>query len=482
VIPPIAGIHHLVAALDDIVSRRPRTGRLPTVLLTGGPAPDDKEKAIRGYGERLVAKQSGTRMGLVPYAVVTDADAPTEDTDRLGYIPLLECIATDLESSMPRAAGRLRLPQFYTCLTVFRSQATGHAHAVRDSLVDELYADLCRRRPWLRWAEHLPTFLAPIVNVVFEVPLRGLYRLWLTRTRRLRWFTGEFTQNTRTPAQNFLEAADRLVPSRRICPPAQIHTEAERKQAESAQRQTDLIQRLLLQALLRDLRRALRPNPLSVRRRRRRWPFVLLLTHVGDPDTPARKLYADYVNVVQSVPAPLLVFGALTGTKPPQDIERVEIVTPQIAEFLANAHRPLLVHLAQELDEAEAAAWLSSRPHPPIRPPGKRDYVVPVALGLVFPVTVAGGISLLHPKPGGCRPAPDSAETIGVTDGRQCHLGREGDALWELEELIARHNQAIDTDQPYRSVVFSGRCRSPPRPRSPTASSSCGAPSWPRSG
>lgn len=465
-LPPVSGIEHLVEALDAAVTQRPRKGRFPVVLVTGGPETDTGEKVVRGYRNRLINWRIGGREGLVPYAVATDDKAvPPDDAVRAapGYGPLLEHIASELQFSMPRKAGRLRLPLFYTCLQVARSGAAGSLPAVRTALVDELYEDLCRRRPWLaglgRWADSMPGFLLPVADTVLQAPLRSLYRLWLTRTRHLRWFTDEFIRAKSTPAGNFLDAACRLVPDKRTRPPAGVRTALDRKQAEAARQETGLIQRLLLQALLRDLDRATRPNPLSVRRTRRRWPFVLLLLRMGGPNTPVRELYGDYVNIVQSISAsPLLVFGALADTAPPKDVKPVQADSGEVIKRLERHQegRTRLVRLPEDYDTAETASWLRMHPHPSVVPPRKRDHARPALLALLAVLLVLPVLGPFGLGPKGCYQAPGSSETIGVTDGQECHLGRAGDALWELERLVAEHNRAVDRRQPYRSVVFFG--------------------------
>ncbi|MFD0070355.1 hypothetical protein, partial [Streptomyces sp. NPDC127574] len=84
-----------------------------------------------------------------------------------------------------------------------------------------------------------------------------------------------------------------------------------------------VVRQVLLTALVHDLARAARPPVWSVRRPRRRWPFVLLLPTVGGDDSPSRRLLNSFAAVAEDVgTCPLLVLGAATADIPPYAVPR----------------------------------------------------------------------------------------------------------------------------------------------------------------
>ncbi|MFJ8162758.1 ABC transporter substrate-binding protein [Streptomyces sp. NPDC096136] len=463
------GIEYLIEQFDTFAANRRAGRRLPVMLLKRDSAPPGSvhastaETVILGYADRLCDTDLDRTVDLLPHAVVEDGDlgpqdttpgAPAEDTVER-HLALLDAIVDQLENSMPPDAGELRLPRFHTCRDALKTTVgAGSAASKRRRLRDELYLRLLLRRPLLGTLARVAgatgdNFLASVWLTLFQLVVVGLprrvYGLWLSQPRSLRW-----VGSRRPKGANFLRMALAITPS------------------GTSRHNLALIQRMLLMALLNDLSRAAAPSRLWVYRARRRWPFVLLLPKVGEEGTPVRQLLDTYADVIRTEPpAPLMVLGALTG-EPPSYAQTLAADPLSVTGLADRVHSlytrsspsaVYVVPLSANDDDGPAERWLETNPKVPVRPNGRGDYARVVAAPVLALGLVATGLYLFGPESG---PSPSchkvaTGETVGVTDGRECHLGVAGrdKELLELEAVAAKQNEsAITSGRPYRTVVF----------------------------
>ncbi|MFD7835319.1 hypothetical protein [Streptomyces sp. NPDC059761] len=463
------GIEYLIEQFDTFAANRGASRRLPVMLLKRDPAQPGTIQAstgrtvILGYRERLCEEDPGRVVALVPYALIEDGDAAPRDV-RPGEVPgavvdrhiaLLDAIVEQLEGTMPPGAGELRLPRFHTCRAVLDVQVgAGSTATKRRRLRDELYLQLLLRRPLLSTLARLAgatggNFLVNIWLSLFQLLVVGLprhvYGLWLSRRRSLRW-----VGSRRPQGANFLRMALTLTPS------------------GTARGNHALIQRMLLMALLNDLSRAATPSRLWIYRVRRRWPFVLLLPEVGEEGTPVRQLLDTYADIVRTEPpAPLMVLGALKGEPPsyaqtvPADLRSVTGLADRVHSLYTrgSSSAVYVLPLSASDDDGPADRWVETNPMVTVQANGWGDYARAVAAPMVVFALVAGGLYFVERD---TEPSPSchkvsTGEIVGVTDGRECHLGVPGrdDELFALEAVAARQNHdAMTSGRPYRTVVF----------------------------
>lgn len=472
------GIEYLIEQFDAFAGNRNGSRRLPVVLLrrdggasgpsgeSGAPgttAASTARSIIVGYRDRLCEQDLDRTIDLVPHALIEDgnfaprAPEPGEEPSAASeqHVALLDSIVDQLENSMPHDAGELRLPRFHTCRAVLDiSVGAGSAAGKRRRLRDELYVQLLARRPLMGTLARLAgatgtSFLANIWLSLFQLLVVGvprrIYGLWLSRRRSLRW-----VGSRRPKGSNFLQMAVAITRS------------------GTSRGNHALIQRMLLMALLNDLSKAARPSRLWVHRARRQWPFVLLLPAVGEEGTPVRQLLDTYADIVRTEPpAPLMVLGALAGDPPSYaqavaaDPRSVTGVADKVHALYARASASAVhvVPLSASDDDGPADRWLDTNPKVSVRANGRSDYVRAVGAPVVALAVVAGATLLMKEdteRPPSCLPV-SSGEIVGVTDGRECHLGVAGrdDELLALEGIAAQQNAAVlSSKRPYRTVVF----------------------------
>ncbi|MFF3686746.1 hypothetical protein [Streptomyces sp. NPDC002187] len=475
------GIEYLIEQFDAFAGNRKGSRRLPVMLLrrdggasgpsgattaAGAGAGSTVRSIIVGYRDRLFEQDLDRTTDLVPHALIEDGDstppapapAPGEDPGAAAepHVALLDSIVDQFENSMPHDAGELRLPRFHTCRAVLDiSVGAGSAAGKRRRLRDELYLQLLGRRPLLGTLARLAgasgtSFLATIWLSLFQLLVVGLprrfYGLWLSRRRTARW-----VGSRRPKGPNFLRMALAITRS------------------GTSRGNHALIQRMLLMALLNDLSRAVRPSRLWVYRARRQWPFVLLLPAVGEEGTPVRRLLDTYADIVRTEsPAPLMVLGALAGEHPPSyaqavaaDPRSVTGVADKVHALYArsSASAVYLVPLSAGDDDGPADRWLETNPKVSVRANGRSDYVRAVGVPLMALALVAGATAFYvgdGERPPSCHPV-STGEIVGITDGRECHLGVAGrdDELLELESIAAEQNEeAVNSKRPYRTLVF----------------------------
>ncbi|MFI1256173.1 ABC transporter substrate-binding protein [Streptomyces netropsis] len=456
-IPALDGVKDLVSVLDALAGQRVGKQTVPAVVFE-----DDGGLGagfVTGFQERL---RDGGGAGIVPHALADDALLAQARGAREPDVVLLDGITAQLEQTMPGKAGRLALTTYWTCRRVLDvNVGAGAPPAQRDALAESLCASWQRATPGLRGlrsfietggAGQVSARLGAVATVLVAWPLEWGYRVWLNRTRRLRWYPGKVC-NAGQAATTFLAAATHL------------SLEGDLRH-NSALRQS-----LLLEALAVDLTRAARRGVFSPRRRRRVWPFVVLLPRIDGPGVALHRLLDGLVKIRRRG-LPLVLMAARTPVAPPDDRteRRAGVRTPGQA---AAALRPLLERKPQPAtadddgqvtvalagpERSSVSDWLATnvtvRPRP-VRWPSTYLGTV-LALVMVAAALPAAGWAqqLLDPchdmwQAAGARVGVDTAATgCYFTDGSSQKL------LRSLQNRIRAQNTAAMQGGSYRTVVF----------------------------
>lgn len=458
-IPAREGVDHLVEVLDAYASRPPARRDIPIVLFR-----DESDRAagddfIRGYRERLV---TDARRGLVPHALV-DTSTVAPPGGALGPdIDLIDRIVEQLQHTMPAGTGRLRVPLYALCRSVLEAPVGGgDPDERRERLVDHLTARWEQRVPALKYVRDLTDgrvgdllnrVVAAIVTVLVQAPVRWLYRLWLLRSRRLRWYT-EQVAAAAGPLSSFLAAA--------------LQVSSGGSQAGNAA----LRHRLVLNALLHDLQRASTRPKLGIRRRRRVWPFVLLFAD-GQivADTPARRLLNAHQDIAPTVAgAPIVLMVSYVGAPPmgtssPQTPDVAATAMQSALNGSSDAERVVTIDLTDVPESRRVSETLSVNRK--VRPlaVGLSAYTGWISLALVSLVVAIGGFIVIE-RADACplmRTVEDKkgqAEQVGIApvDARpgDCYFSsdRKSD-LSELQRQISDQNKDALASGRYQTVVF----------------------------
>jgi hypothetical protein len=270
------GIADLVFAWDRLAAGRRRGHpRIPAFLCVGGGASD----LVTGYADRLVDDEGAP---AVPHVLV---DAPANGA-ALEDGKFFDNVANGLATRMPPGTGELRLSLYWRLRDTLDVQVTKRGRkAMRRELVRKLYDEFAEDN-WIARAladlgtdddGHWRNAQLALSPFVVGLP-RWLFRTHLVRSRRFRSFTDEMKREMGTGHKDFLDAALMLIERSRI--PGN----------------EDVVRRVLMSGLLDGLEAAVRPSRLSVRRRRRTTPFVVLLPEAG-AGTPARRFLDTFVEV-----------------------------------------------------------------------------------------------------------------------------------------------------------------------------------------
>lgn len=312
-IPALEHAIDFVEALDAWVTHPSRGRELPVIVLCeeeGGP--EHARAFVLGYAGRLTENHDGPY--LVPRAVVGPPPPPEEGDVGPGPAPsrpdveLLELLATDWRNTMPRRTGTLRLPAFQVCLDVLdvrmpnagsAESGTGVSRDRHRVMAHALWTDWQQRAPVLGTvgqalaSASLPGWVAGIWTMVLSWPLRAWHRWRLNR--RMRWYARRVT-SAGLAARDFVQAATRL-------------------RYADAEQQRLLRVSLLSEALFRDLSRAVAPSWFRPRRRRRLWPFVLLVSDLEGPQAAAVQQFLQVHRelVAQGMRPPLLILAGRRG-------------------------------------------------------------------------------------------------------------------------------------------------------------------------
>ncbi len=460
-IPALGGVKGLVTVLDELVGRPVGRRELPALVFE-----DDEGRGagfVSGYRDRL---RDATEAALVPHALIDEALLSRAQGSAEPDVVLLDGLTRQLEQTMPASTGGLALPTYWTCRRVLDIDAgAGSARAQRRHLAEKLCAAWERDTPGLKGlrsfidtggAGQISARLSAIATVLIAWPLEWAYRTRLNRTRRLRWYAPKVRSASRLSATRFLSAAVHLSRG------GELHD-------RSALRQS-----LLLEALAVDLVSACRRGVLFPRRRRRVWPFVVLLPRVDGPHTATHRLLDGLVKLHRRG-LPLLVLAARASTDSSRDAgdtldardARSDLRTPAQA---ASCLRPLLErHLpagpvgedGQVLvrlggDEQQAVSdWLdinvAVHPRQVRRPSAYLGVILTVAL-------LAGAVPVVSwLRQDACHDMwPAQGVRVGIdTAPKGCYFtdGGSQELLRSLQDRIRAQNDAVK-DGAYRTVVF----------------------------
>ncbi|MGW7258219.1 ABC transporter substrate-binding protein [Streptomyces sp. NPDC054834] len=446
----------LIREIDAVVVRRSKASKVPALVLARQDGGDVAAAArlVRDYKRRLTHRDRNPH-SQVPHAVVDD-----EAMRGGGFVEAMDGVAQQLQLTMP--SGRLRLPHFHTCRAVLDQESgAGDVRAQQQPILDGLHAALLGRRAVLGAGDRIAGFFGQhfltgwlqgfVAALIVGFP-RFCYRFHL-RHWGLRWVAEELD------AACFLDAALSFCRDGRL------------------DRDDPRVRRILLRALLTDLRRATRwRSPLSHLWARRRWAVVVMIPEIHDVNGPGRTLLGTFEELARDQPSqPLLILAACAGPPPEYalpldaDLKRPNGIADEVCTALTEgSDEPVrLVTLTAEDDDAERTAetWLINHPSVTARRNRSVDWLGPTALPFLATAT-AGALLAQHFLWSGAPPRPHAApsscvtvstgERVGVTDGSQCDLavpGERGKELRELEQQVTEENAKI-TDGRFRTLVF----------------------------
>ncbi|MEU5597895.1 ABC transporter substrate-binding protein [Streptomyces sp. NPDC020298] len=442
----------LIGQIDAFVARRSKASRVPALVLArqGGDAAAATH-LVQEYRHRLT-HGDGNQHSRVPHAVVTNGRRGG------GFVEAMDGVAQQLQLTMP--SGHLGLPHFHTCRAVLDQQSgVGDVRAQQQPILDTLHTELLGRRAVLAagdrfarsFGQHFLTgWLQSFVAALTVGFPRFCYRFHL-RHWGLRWVAEELGTAC------FLDAA------LSFCQDGQLDRDDPR------------VRRILLRALLTDLRRATRwRSRLSHLWARRRWAVVVMIPEIHDVNGPGRTLLGTFEELARDQPTqPLLILAACTG-QPPEyavpldaDMNRPNGIADQVFTVLTEGSeepvRLITLH-AEDDEERMAETWLTNHPCVTVRRDKSVDWLRPTALPFLATAT-AGALVAQHflwtapPRPHAPPPScvtVSTGERVGVTDGKQCDLavpGERGKELKELEQQVAKENAKI-TGGRFRTLVF----------------------------
>jgi ABC-type branched-subunit amino acid transport system substrate-binding protein len=447
----------LVRQIDNFAAKRSKAAKVPALVLVRQDGGDIGAPAflVREY-ERRLKRGRGKSPFQVPHAVVDTAEL----TD--GFLSAIDHVALRFQLTMP--SGRLRLSAFHTCRTVLDAErGAGDARTQQQPVLEELYTALLKRRWPLRVSAKIAEFFGQhlllgwleglVAALIVGFP-KVCYRFYL-RHWGLRWVADELN------AACFLDAA------LAFCKDSELDREDSR------------VGRILLRALLTDLRKATRwRTPLSHLWARRRWAFVVLIPEIHEVEGPGRTFLSTFEELADDQPSqPLLVLAGCAGPPPDYavpldaDLRRPNGIADKVFTLLneGSEESVRLVTLPAEDDDAEGTAKKKIDNHPSVsaRRDSSLDWFRPAALPLLAMATVGlllaqhylwtspPATPVASPAPPSCVPVK-TGERVGITDGKQCDLavpGERGKELRELQRQVAKENAQIKGER-YRTLVF----------------------------
>ncbi|MCW2504293.1 MAG: hypothetical protein JWO79_2577 [Actinomycetia bacterium] len=460
-IPALDGVDRLVGVLDALATTPPRGRDLPVLLVEddpGGP-PGSAAAFVTGYQQRLL---DDARAGVIPHAILDGAMAAAAARSAEPDVELLDRITERLRGTMPRRAGRLALPRYDRCREVLRAEVgVGVPGRQRDRLGLHLVAAWQRDRPVLRLLRAVLDLaegkgaVALAAKLVKILPVTQIHLALLGRSRYLRWYT-EHVSRAGQPSRDFLSAA--------------VHLGTQGLLRDNAA----LRQKLLLEALGRDLEAAARRGRFRHRHRRRTWAFVLLVCETGGAGSQAaHRIVEGWQELTGRLPGlPVLAIAAQRPTDPADGeepggprrtadaIQRTlhDVPTPA---GRARARRPKRVFRMRFPAEPPLEAvkdWLDTNVEvQPERAGWFFTFRYWLVLGTVLAgVAVAGAAA--RPLLDQCqREWKTGGEIVGVDDSEDgCYFTPDdpGSMLYGLQRKIHDQNrEAVDSGR-YRTVVF----------------------------
>ncbi|NEB01007.1 ABC transporter substrate-binding protein [Streptomyces sp. SID13726] len=491
-IPALAHAIDFVEALDSWVTRPSHDREPPVIVLWDGETgPAHAEAFVSGYGGRLTENHDGPY--LAPRAVVgpqpppdggaagPDLDPPRPDVE------FLELLVTDWKNTMPRRTGSLRAPMFQVCLDVLGIRPAGAEPAEPATRVPRDPHRVTAQALWTAWEQRtpvlgtvgqalgsasLPRWAAGIWTFALSWPLRAVHRWSLNR--RMRWYARRVT-SAGLAARDFVQAATRL----RTADPEQ---------------QRLLRMNLLTEALFRDLSRAVAPSWFRPWRRRRAWPFVLLVPDLTGPRSSAvgQFLQVHRELAAQGLRPPLLIVAGRRGepTGPALGLQQAAAVLRRPENPPADSPGPgtVTVRIEDGPEQPDVARHLRLKAKATPHEVGAfRAYagwwaasalalVVLCSAGFAFGGHVPGMDSAqdTDDRPHAARPAQDPCpgtrsvgkEIVGVdTETQGCYFTVVEDSLLhDLQDRVREQNAAVHGA--HRTVVFLAPLTADPRARS----------------
>ncbi|MFJ9680830.1 ABC transporter substrate-binding protein [Streptomyces sp. NPDC101194] len=269
-VPARRAIDRFVEAWDAVVVESPdRQNAAVLVLLTAEGATVATHSLLYSLRARLVADNTE----LAPHALIEPGRAYHEGPLTMLY----EDITEDLARTMPAGTGRLTFPSYWLLRDIVAGEepaesGLGRARAVRRAV----YAEHLRRTGRGRLREQLreqASGWAQPVKFLVELWMDWLAEPWygyrighrMLRARNRNWYATWARQLRGTPVRDFFASVQDLAPGGR--------------DADS-----EVVEQVLLRALLSDLDNALRHRVLSPWRRRRVTRFVLFVEDAGPVD------------------------------------------------------------------------------------------------------------------------------------------------------------------------------------------------------
>ncbi|MBB4710157.1 ABC-type branched-subunit amino acid transport system substrate-binding protein [Streptomyces luteogriseus] len=484
-LPPLDGVHRLTGALDALASSPVDRRKPPVVVFEDGSGLGTRY--VNAYRKRLRGQDG---KGIVPHAVVGRdiLDHAVDDPEPEPDVVLMDKIAEQFDSTMPpltRGDAGLPLPTYWVCRTVLDTDVgVGLPHQQRKILVRALYEEWQERTPGLPQLRELVNAdgvmqkLGIFFILLVALPTQWFYGWWLNRTKRFRWFAQQVGR-ANVPALGFFDAA--------------VHLGVQGALRHNAA----LRQSLLLEALAMDLTRATGRGLFNPRRRRRIWPFTVLLPHTGDTEgAPAQRLLDAFLALrtrerdtwprrLRRRAVPMLFIAASPVPAPDGVADSQDAAdgdsegSARSAQQGANALQELLAGKAlppgTERD-GQLTVALGGPARAAVRDWLERYMAVPVrrvsgwsayAGWLTTMVLLGALISLgfvLKPDPD--PPCRDSWTAAGVRVGVDtekpraqdaCYFTRSADQklLRDLQDRVRRQNAAVERHgSPYATVVF----------------------------
>ncbi|MFE7378804.1 ABC transporter substrate-binding protein [Streptomyces zhihengii] len=471
-VPAYPGVEKFVDAFDTLVVQPRRTrSRVPVVLLSEPGDGQAGRRIVAGLRSRLRGREGR----LAPHAYLDGASADPAAPP----LDLYEQIAYQLDATMPRGTGRLRLPSYRLLRAVVTAPAVeGLMERRPGELRDHCYAahrevsGLARGLWWLGGRDQASggTLLELLWNFVagplFQRLPRALYgrragRRMLGRSRAggRRWYAEWVRQQQGTPPSDFFRSAVDLVGGGPDGDPEQLD-------------------RILVHALLADLEAAARKRLFGPWRRRRVSRFVILVEEAGPAESSLQRFLRELRAAMEDLRCTSVVAVAagvrtLASRIPDIEVPGLAAAGADLANIAQRGTPPgrpsgMVVPVAEEAADDQAATYWLGR-WPTLAPPATRwgpgTEVGVAAVGGLLALAVVGGLVTGVPfDPTG--PDPCLGSTFLGTDG-QCVGVAEGAASFstgDSERAVRDVLQRIERQNKQVESELAGRDGDDPRP------------------
>lgn len=390
-IPTIKDVQYLVEHLDNLVERKPaHSSQLPFLFFREDQKDDTAQRFVIGYRTRL---RDANKNWLIPHALISNRDSKKIADDDLA---LLDHITDNLQDFMPRSMGTLHLPNYCAIRAVLHMSLDPHADydEQTSNVRHMLYKKYIQKRRWLQWMHgglneiSIEQNARSWASLGFTLALKSIavpyvwlvYGRHLQFGRRYQWFNDQITE-LGLGSHNFLRSS--------------VHLAHISQSPES----TAPIQRILISALLQDLQNAACPSFWSIRKSRRRTPFLLLFENVPATDTPSRRFIESFAAVRSDFPDnSVMVLAAVSGELPNiPDIEHYEDMEGAI-HSMSHTQRhgspinaqAMSIHMPASTEKDSTAKWWLFSHRVVIRRKSVQDYARPIYSLMTLLVLISG--------------------------------------------------------------------------------------------